>query len=145
MRKREGNRPDRRYAPEGSFSQDALKTLVNQLRYHGSGHHKLHPGDYGFVPSVNPRPAKDVCDDLRPVLIDEATVLFRNGILLGIISRFDQGGVPKYVWAVDADGEVYEAKTKPPEAVYHGYRIDDDEPEMQRYIRDEWNRRCRKS
>ena len=29
-----------------------------------------------------------------------------------MVSRFDLGGSPKYVWAVDGDGEVYEAKTR---------------------------------
>ncbi len=145
MRKREGNRPDRRYARAGTFSPEDLDNLSERVRYGGTGHHKLHPGDYGFVPSINPRPSKDVCDDLRPVLIDEATALFRQGILLGMVSLFDPEGVPKYVWAVDGGDEVYEAKTGPREAVYHGYRIGDDEPNMRRYILDEWRRRCRKS
>ena len=61
-----------------------------------------------------------------------------------MVSRLDGGGVPKYVWAVDENDEVYEAKTKPPDVVYHGYRINGDEPEMRRYILDEWKKRCPK-
>ena len=38
------------------------------------------------------------------------------------------------------EGEAYEAKTKPPDTAYHGYRIGEDEPEMRRYILDEWKK-----
>ncbi len=144
MRRREGNRPDRRLVQQGTVSAHALTELAKRLRYGGSGLHKLRPGDYGFVPSINPRPTKSVCDDLRTILPAEATKLFRNGILAEMVSQFDSGGSPKYVWAVDSDSEVYEAKTKPPDVVYHGYRIGDDEPDMRRYILDEWRRRCPK-
>lgn len=99
---------------------------------------------YGFVPSINPRPTKSVCDDLRSILLAEATELFRRGVLAEMVSPFDPGGSPKYVWVVDNDGEVYEAKTKPPDVVYHGYRIGDDEPYMRRYILGEWRERCPK-
>lgn len=144
MNKRQGNRPDRRFAPMGSISNGLLEALADNLRYEGSGIHKLHPGDYGFVPSVNPRPSKSCCDDLRPILLGEAAALFRSGVLAGMVSRFDQGGTPKYVWSIDGNGEVYEAKTKPPDIIYHGYRINEDEPAMRRYILDEWRRRCLK-
>ncbi|HEY6359350.1 MAG TPA: hypothetical protein VIX35_14005 [Vicinamibacterales bacterium] len=142
MRKRQGNRPDRRVAPVGSISKDELQKLGVDLQYGGSSLHKLHPGDYGFVPPVNPRPSKSPCDELRPVLRVEAARLFRNGVISGMISRFEPDLTPKYVWAVDADGEVYEAKTKPPDTSYHGYRIGEDEPEMRRYIIAEWRERC---
>ena len=62
-------------------------------------------------------------------------MLFERGIELGMVSRFDEGGVPKYVWAVDEFGEVYEAKTKPGrDEPYHGYRLGDDERAMRRYV-----------
>jgi hypothetical protein len=130
MRTRQGNRPDRRVAPAGSIAAKDLRELAEGLLYGGSSLHKLHPGDYSFVPPVNPRPSKSPCDDLRPILRAEAAKLFREGLVSGMVSRFDKGGTPKYVWAVDADGQVYEAKTKPPDTSYHGYRIGEDEPEM---------------
>jgi len=142
MRARQGNRPDRRVAPVGSITAEEIQALVARLRYTGSGLHKLHPGDYGFVPSHNPRPSKSPCDDLRPLPRAEAAALFQQGIALGMVSPFPPGGVPKYVWAVDAAGEVYEAKTKPPDTAYHGYRIGDDERGMRRYILGEWRVRC---
>jgi len=142
MVKREGNRPDRRYAPLGSISREALEDLSRRVRYGGSANHKLHPGDYGFIPSVNPRAAKSLCDDSRPLTLAEAKRLFAAGLSVGMVSPFDGGGSPKYVWAVDGDGEVYEAKACPPDPVYHGYRLGEDEPAMRRYILDEWRKRC---
>ncbi len=122
---------------------DAVRGSLNErLRYVGSANHKLRPGDYGFVPSHNPRPSKSVCDDLRPLLRREANELFRVGIMHGMVSALLESGVPKYVWAVDAKGEVYEAKIGA-EADYHGYRLGDDDKAMREYVRREWRGRCR--
>ncbi len=58
-----------------------------------------------------------------------------------MISAFDTGGIPKYIWAVDVFGEVYEAKTKPDQEVdYHGYRISGEDG-MRDLILAEWKRR----
>jgi hypothetical protein len=140
--KRQSNRPDRRFAAAGSLPAGELQRLAQLLRYEGDPRHKVSPGDYGFVPPVNPRPTKSACDDLGPVLLGQALALFRSGVAAGMVSPFAPGSTPKYVWAVDAAGEVYEAKTKPPGIVYHGYRLGDDERDMRRYILVEWRRRC---
>ncbi|MGH7085629.1 MAG: hypothetical protein ACREFN_11635 [Acetobacteraceae bacterium] len=134
---------DRLVAPAGSIPNADLQACVGTLRYVGSATHKLHPGDYRFVPPINPRPTKSPCDALRPVLRAEAEALFLRGVLAGMVSPFAAGTTPKYVWAVDADGEVDEAKTKPGDTTYHGYRLGEDEREMCRYIRAEWKTRCR--
>lgn len=140
---REGNRPDRRIVPAGDIAPEELKALLERVRYGGSALHKLRPGDYGFVPPNNPRPSKTPCDEIRPVLKDEASSLFRLGIELGMVSRFQPGEVPKYVWAVDGDGEVYEAKTRATHEVeYHGYRLGEDEKQMRSIVIREWDRRC---
>ena len=91
---------------------------------------------------MDPRPSKSVCDEFGPVLRDQAIELFRRGVAASMISPFEPGSTPKYVWVVDDAGEVYEAKTKPPDIVYHGYRLGDDERDMRRYILAEWRRRC---
>jgi hypothetical protein len=143
IRKREGNRPSRRIAADAAVDQAARDRLLGTLRYVGSALHKLHPGNYGFQPPQNPRPSKTPCDAQRSVLLEEASALFARGIELGFVSPFAEGGVPKYVWAVDEAGEVYEAKTRPErETEYHGYRIGPDEPEMRAYVLKEWRRRC---
>jgi hypothetical protein len=116
--------------------------LAGRLCYDGSAIHKLHPGNYGFIPPSNPRPTKSVCDALRPISRLEAMALFQCGLARGMVSLFNAPSTPKYVWAVDDDGEVYEAKTKPPDMVYHGYRIGEDESDMRRYIVAEWRKRC---
>ncbi len=141
-RRREGNRPDRRILPAAATTDAIRRSLDERLCYVGSAHHKLRPGDYGFVPSHNPRPSKSVCDDMRPLLRQEASELFRAGIMHGMVSALLDGDLPKYVWAVDALGEVYEAKLGSAND-YHGYRLGDDEKAMREYVRLEWKRRCR--
>ena len=145
IRKREGNRPDRRVVDAAQISVEIREELARRLRYVGSAYHKLGPGDYGFKPfSHNPRPSKSPCDQLRAVLFAEASELFRRGIEFGVMSSFANGGVPKYVWAVDDHNEVYEAKTRPErETDYHGYRLGDDERDMRGYILKIWRQRCR--
>jgi hypothetical protein len=140
--RRQSNRLDRRLAPETVMSREEREALAARLRYEGIAVHKLTPGDYGFVPPVNPRPSKSPCDMLRPVLRAEASTLLQSGVLAGMFSRPGDDGIPKYVWAVDDGGEVYEAKTKPPDTAYHGYRLGEDEVEMRRYILAEWRKRC---
>jgi hypothetical protein len=142
MTKRQSNRPDRRLALEDVMTTDQRKDLMTRLRYEGIAIHKKTPGDYRFVPPVNPRPSKSLCDDLRPVLLGEAIGLFQRGVLAGMFSTPTDDGIPKYVWAVDAGNQVYEAKTKPPGCVYHGYRLGEDETDMRRYILAEWRQRC---
>jgi hypothetical protein len=143
MPKREGNRPDRRIAPYDFVSVEMRQLLVGRLTYVGSAHHKLRPGDYGFVPPQNPRASKSPCDELRPVLLAEASALFQRAIELGMFSRFTDGGSPKYVWAVDDFEEVYEAKTRPELSTeYHGYRLGEDDRVMRRYVLIEWRQRC---
>lgn len=144
IRKREGNRPDRRISDEAITTTTQREALCERLRYVGSANHKLRPGDYGFTPSHNPRPSKSPCDAVRAVLIEEASTLFRQGIMRGMVSRFDASGIPKYVWAVDEANDVYEAKAKPErEMDYHGYRLGDDDRDMRSYVLREWKRRCR--
>ena len=144
IRARQGNRPDRRWVQAGTYSKVQLEALVCKTSYVGSSIHKLKPGDYGFVPPTNPRPSKSPCDDRRIVLKDEAKGLLAAGIRAGMLSTFAGDGVPKYVWAVDGDGEVYEAKTNPGlETAYHGYRLGDDEAQLKKLILQEWKLRCR--
>lgn len=139
MKHRQGNDPTRRIAPQSSLQTGDLARLAHQLVYVGSAPHKTRPGDYGFQPPVNPRPWKSTCDSSRIILKDEARSLFRAGIELGILSLPQVDGKPKYVWAVDAAGEVYEAKIG--QAGYHGYRLEDADS-MKRLVLTEWNARC---
>lgn len=143
IRGRQGNRPDRRWVQAGTYTKQELEDLVARVSYTGSSLHKLTPGNYGFVPPTNPRPTKSPCDDRRSVLKEEASALMVAGVRAGMVSAFAGEGVPKYIWAVDDDGEVYEAKTSPgQETAYHGYRLGDDEKHLKKMILQEWKQRC---
>ena len=140
MPKRQSNNPKRRIADAGSFTTEQQNRLLDVAKYVGSAVHKRYPGDYGFHPPINPRPAKSLCDDLRPVLANEAQRLFVAGIRKGVVSTFLIDELPKYVWSVDDQGEVYEAKWD--RDGYHGYRLDKgNEKDLRELVLKEWNKR----
>ena len=56
-----------------------------------------------------------------------------------MFSAFDGDAQPKYVWSVDADGKVYEAKIGL--GGYHGYRLAE-EDDMSAVVLKEWRKRC---
>ena len=126
--KRKGSGPARRIAADGPLDRQTAAALLARCRYVGAAFHKLKPADYGLTPPSAPRPGKSVCDDKRYLGKAEAEALLEAGIGRGLVSAFTLDTVPKYIWAVDDDGEVYEAKAKPPrETGYHGYRLGDDD------------------
>ena len=90
---------------------------------------------------MNPRPSKSPCDEFVRSFARKRRSLSATGMVSGMVSRFDKGGTPKYVWAVDADGQVYEAKTKPPETSTTAIGMGKTS-EMRRYILGEWGTRC---
>jgi len=140
MRNRQAQNPKRRIADPGTWTPEALEALLQTASYVGSANHKRRPADYGFHPPVNPRPHKSLCDDLRPLLLKEAQRLFIDGIRRGMVSAYRIDGFPKCVWAVDEDGEVYEAKRD--RDGYHGYRLDQANEEHQReYVLQAWKQR----
>ena len=134
---RHSNNPKRRIAPPGSCD---LERLRRKARYVGSAHHKTRPADYCFDPPTAPRPHKSVCDDIRIIKCREARRLLRSGIARGMVSRYRVDGLPKYIWAVDEAGEVYEAKLDANRA-YHGYRLRNNDQAMRRLVTKEWRRR----
>jgi len=111
------------------------------VSYVGSAHHKTKPGDYGFQPPISPRPWKSICDGKRGIRLSEAQGLFRKGIRFGMISEPQQDGLPKYVWSVDEEEEVYEAKISSGSRDYHGYRLEE-EDSMRAIVLNEWKKRC---
>jgi hypothetical protein len=140
--KRQGNNPKRRLAPAGSFHQRQLDTLASQAAYVGSGHHKRNPADYGLG-RTNPRPTKSLCDLTRTVTLEQAQRLLAAGINAGMVSTLSEGGFPKYIWCVDEDETVYEAKTDiGAPGGYHGYPLEA-EDDFRAYILAEWKKRCR--
>ena len=57
--------------------------------------------------------------------------------------RYLKSNFPKYIWAVDSDEEVYEAKLGDDGRSYHGYLLGDDELAMKKWVINEWRERCR--
>ncbi len=138
-RARQGNNPKRRIVSAGDLDLATRQALAGRLAYIGSSHHKRRPADYGFQPTINPRPWKSVCDGLRIIPRHAAAELFRLGIMKGMFSKLSDDGAPKYVWAVDAEGEAYEAKIG--NSGYHGYRLEE-EDNFRELVMKEWKRRC---
>jgi hypothetical protein len=136
---RQGNNPKRRIAPADAIGLAAREELAARVVYVGSGHHKRRPADFGFQPPINPRAWKSVCDGRRVITKEEARHLFRTSIMNGMFSNLSQDGIPKYVWAVDADGEVYEAKIG--NSGYHGYRLEE-EDDFRAFVLNQWKQRC---
>jgi len=143
VRKRDGNNPKRRIAALDAFPPEFFEWLATAAHYGGSANHKLRPGNYGFHPAQNPRPSKSLCDRARTILQQEAATMLARGISSQMVSSFCKGGFPKYVWAVDADGEAYEAKIGEDGASYHGYRLGEDERAFRKRVIDEWKLRHR--
>ena len=125
--KYEASNPKRRLAQSGHFSKNDLAYFADVARYEGRAYHKTRPADYGFHPPVSPRPTKSVCDDIRIIRKAEAEQLLLSGFARGMVSTHRQGNLslPKFVWAVDDQGEVYEAKLDGDGPGYHGYRINE--------------------
>ena len=141
MSKRQSNRTERRIAPKGEINQETLAEYAKRARYVGSALHKRHPVDYGFHPAINPRATKSLCDGSRTVTLAQARALFREGIRRGMVSSPRESDLPKYVWAVDSEGNVYEAKRGNPKSEYHGYELGGNEPTMRRVVEREWRSR----
>ena len=60
----------------------------------------------------------------------------------GLVSACDPAALPKYAWAVDSDGEAYEAKLGR-DGKYHGYRLGLDDRDMRDWVVEEWKVRAR--
>lgn len=142
--RRQGNSPKRRIAPENHLGAGERERLAGTARYVGSGHHKRWPADYG-LDRVGPRPNKSLCDMHRTISLSEAMRLLERGISQGMVSPLNESGFPKYIWCVDEQGEVYEAKSDVQNpGAYHGYRLEEDD-NMYHVIKRAWSERCRQT
>ena len=60
-----------------------------------------------------------------------------------MISHHFVGDLPKYVWAMDPDGNMYEAKISDNSTDYHGYELNKNDNAMRYLVGKEWSVRCR--
>lgn len=138
--KRQGNNPKRRVAPAGSLNEQDLERLASNASYTGSGHHKRYPADYGLE-RTNPRPTKSLCDGTKDLSLGQARRLLAKGVKAGMVSNPLENGFPKFIWSVDEDETVYEAKTDPKNpGAYHGYPLES-EDDFRAHLLDEWKKR----
>lgn len=140
MRRRTGDNPTRRIVEAGVLTQEHRESLLDRVRYVGSGHHKRNPLDYGLE-RTNPRPTKSLCDANRSIKFAEAEALLKAGIKKAMASRLREDGLPKYIWSVSESGEAFEAKTHPNTlGQYHGYPLEA-EDDMRRRVLEAWRQR----
>ncbi|WP_428492707.1 hypothetical protein [Rhodopila sp.] len=137
--RRQSSNPKRRLASPDRLDPAGRQALAARLAYTGSALHKRRAADYGFNPPINPRAWKSLCDGKQVILKAEASELFRQGVLNGLFSDFQDVDKPKYVWTVDTNNEVYEAVVDT--YGYHGYRLEE-EDDFRTLIFKEWKRRC---
>lgn len=139
--RRQGNNPKRKVISPENINEALLAQLREKAKYVGSPHHKCRPADYD-MPAGDPRPIKSVCDFKRKFPLERAIDLMKAGIKAGMFSQPDATGMPKYIWAVATDDEVFECKTHPNTPwEYHGYPISGNEKGFPDYILDEWKKR----
>lgn len=128
----------RRPAEHGFYTRAELDRFEDTAGYDGRSYHKSKPADYGLQPPASPRPTKSLCDDRRTIYLAEARGLLKRAINLGMVSTVsNKNGLPKYAWAVDEDGEVYEAKLGEDGRHYHGYRLSRDD-KTRKWMLKEW-------
>ncbi len=103
--------------------------LAEKAVYGGNPAHKKNPGDFGLTPPSSPRPAKSLCDAAGIFERCEARRLLQEGLRRGLVSKQQDGGWPKVVWAV-SDGDIpLEARLDNSEkGSYHGYPLPPSDP-----------------
>ena len=141
MPKRQSRNSKRRIAAPEEFEESFFEAIRASSRYGGSPNHKKNWADYGFERPASPRPTKSLCDGRRKLLKAEAKGLLARGIERRMVSLHLVGDLPKYIWAVDDEGEPYEAKLGEDGLSYHGYRLEEDERAMRQLVLKEWKAR----
>lgn len=108
-----------------ALTADERAHLQAHARYEGSPHHKRDPNDFGLTPPTAPRPDKTLCDEADVCEKAIALKLFQLAINRGLASEtVASSGFPKQLWAVDENGQVFEAMYGGSKVgAYHGYPI----------------------
>lgn len=113
-----GRNPRREFANSQRLEEYAEVDL-GPARYVGSIQHKVRQAGH------RKRGDKSPCDDLRSISLFRARLLFRKGVSRGYLSHEKVGCLPKRVWSVDCEGQIYEAILDRTTRTYHGYRLDE--------------------
>jgi hypothetical protein len=131
---------NRRVCKQDPLSDEQKNALVLLAKYVGSGHHKRYPAKYGLQ-VANPRPFSSLCDEARPLGLEEASALLAAGIAKGMVSERSTDNIPRFIWAVTDAREVFEAQThENTPAIYHGYPLKDND-DMKAIVLKIWDSR----
>ena len=116
--------------------------LTANATYEGNPVHKRNPGDFGLTPPAAPRQDKTLCDEAGVFEKATAKELLAKAISMGIVSEPEGSpGFPKELWAVDAEGRLFEAMYGGSKVgCYHGYPIRRNDPFFDELV-SEWNKR----
>ena len=119
----------RRYNPKRAIRSAAdpawLARITIQVVYTGSPYHKLNPGDFNFIPPVQPRPDASLCDQSGIFTRAEALELLREGVRRGLVSVQQREDFPQNIWAVTPEGYSLEAQLENQvQGSYHGYPLE---------------------
>ena len=126
----------------GVIPASRLYEMARQAQYKPSPYHKPRSSGPNFDLMPRPRPDKTLCDTLAVKGPTDASCLLRAGFRRGMISVQEYGGWPQNVWAVDAEGVVYEGQlSNRGNGEYHGYPMKNDE-HFVLHIQKEWDNRA---
>ena len=124
----------------GKISEGTLEQMAQDARYRASPYHKSNPADWGLS-RPRPRPDKTVCEGSGITCCWDATELLKSGIRRGMVSEQQRGDWPQNIWAVDAEGIVYEAQLSNRElGEYHGYPMKHGD-RFAEFVQSEWEKR----
>lgn len=131
--------PKRRLKRLDHSDAERLTELAKKVAYGGNPEHKKSPGDFGLTPPSDPRLGKSLCDDVDIFSRRTALKLLRRGLRKGLVSDRFNGGWPKNIWSVTADGKPVEAQLENPVlGTYHGYPMPESDPLAADVLR-RWN------
>lgn len=121
----EAKRHTKRAIRSAPLTDEERAVLRASAAYEGSPHHKRKPGNFGLIPPTAPRPDKTLCDEARISRREDAIRLFDRAIERGLVSEAKApDGLPKQLWVMDEQGQVFEAMYGGSVAGrYHGYPI----------------------
>ena len=95
----------------------------------------------GVYPDQSRVPTRPCARESGIVSCRDAAELLKLGIRRGMVSEQQRGDWPQNVWAVDADGIVYEAQLSNRErGEYHGYPMKHGD-KFAEFVQNEWERR----
>lgn len=123
------------------YDTEKLEEMAQNAKYKPSPYHKSNPSAWGLTGPSQRRPDKTICEGSGITCGRDAIELLKASIRCGMVSKQKRGNWPRNVWAIDAEGYVYEAQlSNSGTGEYHGYPMKDGD-RFAETVRNEWERR----